>query len=119
MPIIPEMALGLTIFLEHLPSNKVIPVVTEIWRVLKPGGIFESLTPDAEHGQAAFQDMHHLSFWVENTWLYFSDDAARELYGTKANFHIESIERKETGNRAFHLHVIAKAKKQSGGDNAE
>jgi GT2 family glycosyltransferase len=98
-------------FLEHIPSGKVYQVIEEIWRVLKRGGVFESLTPDAEYGQGAFQDPHHVSFWVENTWRYFSDDAMRGLYGMKANFAIESIERRETGDRAFHLHVIARAKK--------
>ena len=95
-------------FLEHIPSGKVVGVIEEIWRVLKPGGTLESLTPDAENGQGAFQDPHHLSFWVENSWLYFSDKNARDLYGTKANFSVE-IQRVETGNRVFHLHVFAKA----------
>ena len=95
-------------FLEHIPLGLTVPVVTEIWRVLKPGGTLESLTPDAENGQGAFQDPHHLSFWVENSWLYFSDKNARDLYGTKANFSVE-IQRVETGNRVFHLHVFAKA----------
>ena len=98
-------------FLEHIPSSKVFSVVTEIWRVLKSDGIFESLTPDAEHGQAAFQDPHHVSFWTEATWKYFSEVPVRSLYGTVADFEIESLERRETGDRAFHLHVIATARK--------
>ncbi len=96
-------------FLEHIPVGKTIGVVTEIWRVLKPGGTFESLTPDAEHGQGFYQDPNHLSPWVENSWLYYSDPAYRALYGIQANFNIETIERLQTGNRVFHLHVIAKA----------
>jgi len=98
-------------FLEHIPIGKTIQVITEIWRVLKPGGIFESSTPDAETGQGAFQDPNHVSFWVENSWLYYSDPAHRDLYGTEADFEIESITRSEIGNRVFHLHVIAKARK--------
>lgn len=98
-------------FLEHIPIGKTVQVITEIWRVLKPGGTFESCTPDAENGQGAFQDPNHVSFWVENSWLYFSDPATRALYGTVADFEIESIRRIETGNRVFHLHVIAKARK--------
>ena len=94
-------------FLEHIPIGKTIGVINEIWRVLKPSGKFESLTPDAEYGQGAFQDPTHVSFWVENSWLYFSDLASRELYNTQANFDIKSIKRIETGNRVFHLHVIA------------
>lgn len=94
-------------FLEHIPIGKTVQVITEIWRVLKPGGLFISLTPDAEFGQGAFQDPTHVSFWVENSWLYFSDPASRELYGTKANFKIQSIDRVNTGNRVYHLHVKA------------
>ena len=96
-------------FLEHIPIGKTIQVVTEIWRVLKPGGLFKSSTPDAENGQGAFQDPHHVSFWVENSWLYFSDPGARMLYGTKANFHIDSIKRVQKDKNVFHLLVIAKA----------
>jgi len=98
-------------FLEHIQNDKTIAVMDEIWRVLKPGGIFESLTPDAEVGQGAFQDPTHVSFWVENKWTYFSDEAHRNLYGIRANFTIESLSRKEYGQRVFHLHVIAKAVK--------
>ena len=94
--------------LEHIPLGKTLPAIEEIYRVLKPGGIFESFTPDAERGQGAFQDPHHLSFWVEQSWLYYSDPACRELYGTKANFIIESIKRIESNYRVFHLHVIAR-----------
>jgi GT2 family glycosyltransferase/predicted SAM-dependent methyltransferase len=94
-------------FLEHIPIGKTIQVVTEIWRVLKPGGLFVSLTPDAESGQGAFQDPNHVSFWVENSWKYFSDQYLRELYGTKANFKIKAIDRVEKDNRVYHLHVIA------------
>jgi predicted SAM-dependent methyltransferase len=95
-------------FLEHIPIGDTVSVIDEIWRVLKPGGMFESFTPDAEHGQAAFQDPHHVSFWVENTWLYYSDKASRELYGTRANFSVE-MKRVESEGRIFHLHVFAKA----------
>lgn len=99
--------------LEHIPLGKTIPVIEEIYRVLKPGGIFESFTPDAETGQGAFQDPTHLSFWVEQSWLYFSDPDCRKLYNTVANFNIESITRIESNYRVFHLHVIAKSRKEA------
>ena len=98
-------------FLEHIPIGKTIAVMDEIWRVLKPGGIFDSFTPDAEFGQAAFQDPTHVSFWVQNSWLYYSDSDYRALYGTKANFEIQSLKRIESNNRVFHLRVVAKAVK--------
>jgi predicted SAM-dependent methyltransferase len=98
-------------FLEHIPIGKTIAVVTDIWRVLKPDGIFRSLTPDAQKGQGAFQDPTHVSFWVKNSWLYYSHPAYRNLYGIKANFKIEQMERIKTGDDVYHLHVIAKAVK--------
>jgi predicted SAM-dependent methyltransferase len=95
-------------FLEHIETIKNISVIEEIWRVLRPGGKFESFTPDAECGQGAFQDPTHVSFWTEGRWLYFSHPAYRDLYGIKANFRIQ-MQRVNTDpiNRIFHLHVIA------------
>jgi predicted SAM-dependent methyltransferase len=94
-------------FLEHIPIGKTVDVIMEIWRVLKPGGKFESYTPDAEFGQGAFQDPTHVSFWVENSWLYYSDKDYRELYGIEANFKIDGIKRISTEDRVYHLFVVA------------
>ncbi len=98
-------------FLEHISLGKTIGVIEEIWRVLTPGGIFESFTPDAEYGQGAFQDPTHLSFWVENSWKYFSESIYRELYNIKAKFRIEFLKRinNDSAGRVFHLHVLAVA----------
>jgi len=98
-------------FLEHIPIGKTIKVMNEIWRVLKPAGMFRSFTPDAEYGQGAFQDPTHVSFWVENSWLYFSEPTARALYGIQANFKINSLIRINAGNRVYHLQVVAEATK--------
>lgn len=103
-------------FLEHIPLGKTVKVVEEIYRVLKPGGIFDSHTPDAEHGQGAFQDPFHLSFWVKNTWLYFSNDLFRSLYCIKAKFRIDGIVRipevVTPEMDIYHLRVIAIAVKE-------
>lgn len=101
-------------FLEHVPRDKQIFVMNEIWRVLKRGGVFISSTPDAEYGQGAFQDPTHLSFWTENTWLYFSHPAYRELYDIRANFLIEALQRHctDTRSRVFHINVMARAIKE-------
>jgi len=72
-------------FLEHIPIGKTVQVITEIWRVLKPGGTFESLTPSTD-GRGAFQDPTHVSFWNQNSWLYYMVDEYRNLYGIKAKF---------------------------------
>ena len=96
-------------FLEHIPIGHTIGVIDEIWRVLKPGGVLDSYTPDAAHGQGAFQDPTHVSFWVENSWMYFSKPNYRNLYGIKANFDIEKLERTESAYNVYHLRVIARA----------
>lgn len=99
-------------FLEHIPIGKVIPLMNEIWRVLKPDGIFESLTPSTD-GRGAFQDPTHVSFWNRNSWDYYSKKKARDLYGIKADFDIENIEDIDTdrNNMVVHTHVIARARK--------
>jgi len=99
-------------FLEHIPIGEVIPLMNEIWRVLKPGGTFESSTPSTD-GRGAFQDPTHVSFWNINSWHYYSDPENRDLCGILADFEIESIEDRETDpmNNIIHTHVIAKARK--------
>ena len=94
-------------FLEHIEQDKVLSVISEIWRVLKPGGKFESFTPDAEFGQGAFQDFTHKSFWTENSWKYFSDKLHRDLYGIDADFEIEMLKRVPSEGRVYHLYVVA------------
>ncbi len=99
--------------LEHIPLGKTLPVIEEIYRVLKQGGIFESFTPSTD-GRGAFQDPTHLSFWNKNSWLYFSDSDCRELYGTKANFDFVKNEDVITNVewKIVHTHVIAKSRKE-------
>jgi len=72
-------------FLEHIPIGKTVFVIEEIYRVLKPGGKLEHMTPSTD-GRGAFQDPTHVSFWNINSWLYYMDDLHRDLYGIKAKF---------------------------------
>jgi len=74
-----------TDFLEHVPAGKVVSVIEDIYRVLKPGGILEHLTPSTD-GRGAFSDPHHVSFWNAASWLYYTDDEHRRLYGITAKF---------------------------------
>jgi predicted SAM-dependent methyltransferase len=92
--------------LEHIPIGKTVAVIEDIYRVLKPGGTFESFTPSTD-GRGAFQDPHHLSFWNRNSWLYYMMDSARDLYGIKAKFtgRIQDIVTDEA-NRVIHTHAI-------------
>lgn len=72
-------------FLEHIPTGKTVALIEEVYRVLKPGGEFISVTPSTD-GRGAFQDPTHVSFWNANSWLYYMDDAYRALYGIRAKF---------------------------------
>ncbi len=72
-------------FLEHLMPSDVIFVMEEIYRVLKNGGKFESLTPSSD-GRGGAMDPMHRSFWNANSWLYYTDPDYRGLYGIKAHY---------------------------------
>jgi predicted SAM-dependent methyltransferase len=84
-------------FLEHVGNDKRIHIMTEIWRILKPGGIFHSMTPSTD-GRGAFQDPTHYSFWNQNSFWYFTDDAHRALYDIKPKFDVISINTTEMNN---------------------
>jgi len=98
-------------FLEHIPITETVGVIEEIFRVLKPGGTFESLTPSTD-GRGAFQDPTHVSFWNQNSWLYYMHDDYRNLYGAKAKF--EGSVQDYVTNDALHIvhtHAVLKAVK--------
>lgn len=77
-------------FLEHIDNNKRIHIMTEIWRLLKPGGTFLSKTPSTD-GRGAFQDPTHYAFWNENSFKYYECDIHRALYDIKPKFEIVSL----------------------------
>jgi SAM-dependent methyltransferase len=66
-------------FLEHIPRfaikdipfNPFIDTMSEVWRVLKPGGIFFARTP-AYPSAAAFQDPTHVNIITDQTVSYFA-----------------------------------------------
>ena len=88
--------------LEHIPIGKTLPLIEEIWRVLKPGGYFYSMTPSTD-GRGAFQDPTHVSFWNQNSWLYYMDDLHRNLYGIEAKFEGRVYDRiTDMKNRIIH-----------------
>lgn len=72
-------------FLEHIPLGHTAKVIDDIYRILKDGGTFESLTPSTD-GRGAFMDFTHCSFWNRNSFMYFMVDEYRKLYNTKALF---------------------------------
>ncbi len=86
-------------FIEHIPRSILrfklrypfIEIMNEIWRCLKPGGIFLSLTP-AFPDKKAFQDPTHVNFITEDTFLdYFClPKLWANMYGFHGKFELES-----------------------------
>lgn len=89
-------------FIEHIPrvlainqdSTKFpfVDLMSEIWRVLKPNGMFYALTPAFPHG-AVFNDPTHVNFITASTHKYFCGLHAQATdYGFRGNFEKVSIE---------------------------
>ena len=67
-------------FLEHLPRaiwrdgvvvNTFIDTMSEVWRILKPQGLFVARTPAYPHPEA-FQDLTHVKVITDTTVSYFA-----------------------------------------------
>ena len=84
-------------FLEHIPRVVYLPerrlpfasLMNEIYRVLKPGGIFLSSTPIYPYG-AAFRDPTHINILTDETFSLYFDDQHRwaQIYGFKGTFKV-------------------------------
>ncbi|HHT9146735.1 MAG: class I SAM-dependent methyltransferase [Syntrophales bacterium] len=84
-------------FIEHIPrilpkDNRTrlpfIELMNEIWRVLKPNGVFYAVTP-AYPSSSAFQDPTHVNIITEKTHEYFcGEEAAGKMYGFNGQFEI-------------------------------
>jgi len=68
-----------------------VELMNEVWRVLKPGGIFLSFTP-AYPKEAVFRDPTHVNFITWETFPCYFDDAMRwaSMYGFKGQFSFET-----------------------------
>lgn len=84
-------------FIEHIPRVIYAPtlrfafveLMNEIWRTLKPNGIFLSRTPIYPF-EAAFRDPTHVNMITHETYpLYFSKDSCMAaMYGFRGSFVI-------------------------------
>lgn len=73
--------------LEHIPD--LAAAMTNVLRLLRPGGVFEILVPyDLSHG--AWQDPTHVRAFNERSWAYYSD-WHWYLGWTEARFDIEDL----------------------------
>ncbi len=99
-------------FFEHVPRQLVLPdgqvansfinLMSEIHRVLKPGGKLLSLTP-AFPNVAAFTDPTHVNFITENTHQYFvGANPSGAIYGFKGAFDVIQV-RWEASANAYKL----------------
>lgn len=93
-------------FLEHIPRVLYLPysggqfmpryafvdLMSEIYRVLKPEGMFMSSTPAWPHA-AAFQDPTHVNIITPDTFGEYFDDVKiwGKNYGFKGKFRIEQM----------------------------
>lgn len=98
-------------FLEHVPRiiyvdgkirNPFIELMNEIWRVLKPGGIFKAHTPYYPHPEV-FQDPTHVNFITTSTVEYFTTAAISlgRAYGFKGQFYL--LRHEPDKEHRFHL----------------
>ncbi len=91
-------------FVEHIPRviynplrrNSFIELMNEVYRILKPSGVFMSQTPAFPHA-AAFVDPTHVNYITEQTFpLYFADGNPTSpwavIYGFRGAFKVVSQE---------------------------
>lgn len=84
-----------------------IELFNEVYRVLKPGGLFYSQTP-IYPDKSIFQDPTHLSVWTDDSMNYFSGDyfGFHDHYNHKSRF--EQMDKRVQNN---HLYITLKARK--------
>lgn len=94
-------------FLEHVPRTEYIngtshfpfiSLMNEIFRILKPQGIFLASTPAFPH-PAAFQDPTHVNFITDETHNYFcGENPYARRYGFSGSFSVRKILREHPKN---------------------
>lgn len=91
---------------EHLRDS--VHTMRELWRVLVPGGYAMIKVPSTD-GRGAFQDPTHVSFWNENSFLYYSDRSWAQYIDTPVRFqamHCSTTEKNAQGVCWVLAHLI-------------
>lgn len=71
----------------HLVADPVA-LMNELYRILAPGGVIITGTPSTD-GRGAFQHPCTRSYWNENSFWYYTEDAyARRIPGLEARFQV-------------------------------
>jgi glycosyltransferase involved in cell wall biosynthesis len=68
---------------EHLKDQ--VYTMEEMWRVLAPGGYAFIRVPSTD-GRGAFQDPTHVTFWNENSFLYYTHSNWAQYIDTPVRF---------------------------------
>jgi predicted SAM-dependent methyltransferase len=104
--------------LEHIPQEKKVFIINEIWRILKPGGLMEHRVPNAGSAND-FGSPTHISHWSLQQFEHFNVDSYRyakdaRFEGIKGGFKSLTSELtnwNEKDNRHQSLHVVFSAVK--------
>jgi hypothetical protein len=75
--------------LEHLGDP--VAIMSEIWRVLRDGGVLVFEVPSTS-GEGAFANLDHKSNWNKLSFAFYEDDELRKSAGVPVKFKTLSIE---------------------------
>jgi len=82
---VPRVALNYTSKTTHFPF---VALMNEIWRVLKPGGLFYAVTPAYPH-EKAFRDPTHVNVLGTKSHRYFTrPELGGRMYGFAGDFRL-------------------------------
>lgn len=86
---LPDGSVGVVRAHEFLSSiEDTVGLLNEFYRLLAPGGILITVT-SSTNGRGAFQDPSAKSYWNENSFWYFTEDAYRHrVSGVEARFQV-------------------------------
>lgn len=87
---------------EHVTFEEKIPLINELWRITKPGGIIEIMCPNYTD-RNCWIDPTHLSAWEVHTFDYFVPGHWANYYA-HASFNIKVSEIR--GDRNSEIHWI-------------
>jgi GT2 family glycosyltransferase len=75
---IPDGSVGVIRAQESLPlTDEPVALFNELYRVLAPGGVLITVSHSTD-GRGAFQDPRARSYWNENSFWYYTEDAYRD-----------------------------------------
>lgn len=97
--------------IEHLRDP--LKTMNEIWRICQNGAVVELMVPSTD-GRGAFQDPTHVSFWNENSFMYYSVDfpdylAHAKIYGFKGAFRILEMRSQDCGLKVIQIFIKLQA----------